>query len=451
MTTASPKNAVWADLNFLRLWFASTLSALGDSAFFIVLGWFVIDVTKSQFALGSTLTLAAIPRLVLMLMGGVVADRVNRKLILLFSLSTRAILLLLFAGLLVLQQGHLHLVPIYILAMLFGTVDAFYWPANGSIVPQVVDAPLLSAANSWIQIAQQLSMFLGPLIASGLLFMRHFSAVYIGIAVLYLASVSVLLTLRVGTPRHPAVESGAAVSLEAAPTSTAPAPSASVWGDLVQGIRYVLSVRILTLLMIVSLVINLFFMGPINIGVPVAVHSMGWQGSTYGGFEASLGIGAIVGGLACNALHGMRGHFRWLGAIGSVTGVCMGFLAIVHVAWFGMALMGAMGVVLSLMNIPIITYIQTIVGTAQLGRVMSLLSLMSMGLVPVSYAVSSFVLQRGVLTVRSLFIVCGVAEAVILLACILFRDFRQMESHPLWQKTARHSAPTGDVEGVGVS
>jgi predicted MFS family arabinose efflux permease len=70
------------DINFLRFWGATVLSALGDSANYILLSWFIVDVTGSEGTLGTVLLCMSIPRLFFMLIGGVTADRINRKYIL---------------------------------------------------------------------------------------------------------------------------------------------------------------------------------------------------------------------------------------------------------------------------------------------------------------------------------------------------------------------------------
>ena len=132
-------------------------------------------------------------------------------------------------------------------------------------------------------------------------------------------------------------------------------------------------------------------------------------------------------------LRGFRGRFLWLGALGSVMGVAMAGIGFIHVPWGGIALMGIMGITVSVVNIPFITYIQTIVPSDKLGRTMSLLTLMSIGLVPVSYTASSFVLQQHQIGVPELLLWCGLATALLFGAMYFFRDFRQVESHPLWQ------------------
>lgn len=76
-------------------------------------------------------------------------------------------------------------------------------------------------------------------------------------------------------------------------------------------------------MMLGGVFINLLFMGPINLGIPSLVMLMHWHGNTYAYFETSFGIGAVIGGVICGALGGLRGNMRWIGAIGAVMGIGM--------------------------------------------------------------------------------------------------------------------------------
>jgi DHA3 family macrolide efflux protein-like MFS transporter len=429
------------DKNFVSLLFGVLFSVLGDAAYFIVLGWFVLNVTGSQFALGTTLTLASVPRIVFMLIGGVFADRVNRKSILVVSLLTRALILALFVIVLMLRHDRPALWVIDLIALAFGTIDAFFYPANNSVVPSVVPRSVLDRANSLVQTVQQLSTVLGPLLAAGLLWFSKYHDMFAVIAAIFAVSSLILSFLRLKNPPKSLGEQALQAELEEAngrdesdESVITPAPSLSMRRDIWEGIQYVLSVRILLMIMVVSLGINLLFMGPINIGVPIYVKSLGWSGSIYGTYESGFGLGTVAGGLLVALMKGFRGRFLWLGGLGAIMGLAMAGIGFVHVAWGGVLLMSVMGMMVSVVNIPFITYIQTIVPSDKLGRTMSLLTLMSVGLVPVSYTVSSFVLQQRQIHVEGLLLVCGLAVAVLFSSLYLLRDFRQVEMHPLWRR-----------------
>ena len=424
---------LFRDGNFLFLWSGTVLSAFGDAAYFILIGWFVIDVTGSQLALGTVLTLGAVPRLVLMLVGGVVADRMSRKRLLVGSLLTRAGFLVLFTFWLVLSfHGHLQLWAVYGLAVAFGVVDAFYWPASGSIVPQVVSDGDLPVANSLVQTAQQISVVGGPLIAASLLWMGNYPLMFLVMAGLFGSGAlcQSFLHLRAGGP---------GVLTEGDPSLHSKKEkkrSPNALREVVQGLHYVRKEQILWLIMLISMVINLFFFGPINVGLPALVHHLNWSGSLYGELEASVGVGAVVGGLATGWLNGLRGHFRWVAPTAAVMGFSLGTVGLFHQPVVDLFLMGLAGLSMSVVNIPILTYIQIITDRELLGRVMSLLTLMSIGLSPVSYALSGLVLQQGWLTDSWLIFVGGGVIGVFSLVLLTIPEFRRIEDHPRWLRSA---------------
>ena len=415
---------LWRDRNFVSLICGTLFSVIGDGSYFIILGWFVLSVTGSEFALGTTLTVASIPRIVFMLFGGVIADRIDRKLIIITSLLARAVILGLFVALLFGTHGRPTLWLVDAMATIFGTIDAFFYPASGSVVPSAVPAAVLDRANSLVQTVQQMSSVLGPFLAAGLLWMKVYQGMFGTIAVIFAISSVILSFLR--------LHRGEQILAQREHVGRT-----SIWTDIREGIRFVLSVRILVIVMIVSLGINLLFMGPINIGIPTFVNSMGWSGSTYGGYESGFGAGAVVGGILVSILRGFRGKFLWLGVLGSVMGFAMAGIGFIQVPWGGIVLMGIMGIAVSVVDISFITYVQTIVPSDKLGRTMSLLTLMSVGLVPVSYTASSFILQQHVISGPTLLLVCGLVIAAMFGALYLFRDFRSVESHPLWQANVK--------------
>jgi DHA3 family tetracycline resistance protein-like MFS transporter len=136
---------------FALLWVGQSISALGDGAFATALAWQVLLLKGSGTAMGGVTVAWALPRLFFFLIGGVTADRFPRRLVLLWSDATRAIVVLLIA---VLGWAHvLQLWHLITLALLFGVVDGFFVPAYQAITPQLVEKghypqPMPSAASA---------------------------------------------------------------------------------------------------------------------------------------------------------------------------------------------------------------------------------------------------------------------------------------------------------------
>src|SRR5712692_5513031 len=151
---------------FALLWAGQTISNIGDAAYYTAMAWQVLLLTGSGTAMGIVLTAGMIPRLVFLLIGGVTADRLPRRLVMLWSDSSRAIVVLLIAIL-----GWVHLLQFWhlaILSLLFGIVDGFFTPAYQSIPPQLVEKDDLTSANALNELSGHLSWLVGPLIGATL-------------------------------------------------------------------------------------------------------------------------------------------------------------------------------------------------------------------------------------------------------------------------------------------
>src|SRR6266516_4980417 len=150
---------------FALLWAGQSISALGDGTFYIALTWQVLLLTGSGIAMASVIIAGTIPRLLFFLIGGVAADRFPRRLILLWSDTIRAVIVLLIA---LLGWTHLlqtwHLVA---LALFFGIVDGFFGPAYQAIIPQLVEKTALPSANALTGISQKAGFIFGSVLAAG--------------------------------------------------------------------------------------------------------------------------------------------------------------------------------------------------------------------------------------------------------------------------------------------
>ncbi len=147
---------------FALLWTGQTISALGDGAFVTALSWAALQLTGSAMAMGIVVLAQTLPMILLLLLGGVIADRFPRQQVMLWSDASRAVAVLLIAAL-----GVAHLLQLWhlvLLALFFGTVRGFFSPAYQSIIPQLVEKGDLSSANSLTELSYQLYCSLGPML-----------------------------------------------------------------------------------------------------------------------------------------------------------------------------------------------------------------------------------------------------------------------------------------------
>jgi len=151
---------------FALLWTGQTISRLGDSLYRIALAWWVLEKTGSAVAMGTVLVFSQIPMLLFLLIGGVVVDRLPRLRVMFLSdlLSGLVITFVaVFSSLDLLQIWH-----IYIASMIFGFVEAFFFPAYQAAVPQITPHEMLTSANSLNGLSQRVTGIVGPALGAAL-------------------------------------------------------------------------------------------------------------------------------------------------------------------------------------------------------------------------------------------------------------------------------------------
>src|ERR1700674_4316985 len=153
--------------NFRLLWIGESISLLGDQFYLIALPWLVLQITGSALALGTVLALAGIPVVLFMLVGGAFVDRFSPRTVMIVSNLSRLVLVALLSALVL--TNNIRLEMLYVFALAFGLADAFYFPAQSASVPQLLPKEQLQAGNVFVQGTAQLSLFLGPVLAGGLI------------------------------------------------------------------------------------------------------------------------------------------------------------------------------------------------------------------------------------------------------------------------------------------
>jgi MFS family permease len=149
--------------DFRRLWLGQTTSAFGSALVPVALAFAVLDLTDSASALGVVLAAGLVARVVFLLVGGVVADRLPRQRVMLAADLLRtgsqgmvAVLLL---------SGHARVWHLVVLFALFGAADAFFSPASTGLVPQIVSAGRIQQANALMSLSRSLAWVAGPALA----------------------------------------------------------------------------------------------------------------------------------------------------------------------------------------------------------------------------------------------------------------------------------------------
>jgi MFS family permease len=276
--TAAPRRArvleAFRSRDFRRLWTGQAVSMLGDTAFLVALGWRTYDLTGSARSLGYVLTLQGVGLLLTVLVGGALADRYDRrKLMLVSDLSRFAIV----GALTVIDgTGHLTLDVLLGLAFAEGLATGFFTPALGGLIPLVVEEPGLGSANALIGMARQGSLLIGPSVA-GLLYGFAGSTVVFG-----LNATSFLVSFGFVWATRPRIAERAAAQ--------------GTFREIGAGIRYVSRVPWLWVTISLFAFVLMFQWAPIQVVTPKLVRAHFHLGvKAYGLIFSMLGAGMIIG------------------------------------------------------------------------------------------------------------------------------------------------------------
>ena len=154
---------VMGNRNFRLLWIGEGISLIGDQFYLIALPWLVMQMTGDALAVGGVLAAAGIPRAFFMLVGGALTDKFSSRMVMFYSNIMRMIVVLLLSFLAI--TNTINLWNLYALVLAFGIADAFFFPAQTSIVPHLIEKDQLQIGNAIIQGTAQISRFGGPVLA----------------------------------------------------------------------------------------------------------------------------------------------------------------------------------------------------------------------------------------------------------------------------------------------
>ena len=150
--------------SFAWLWSGQTISRLGDSLYRIALSWWVLEKTGSAAIMGAVLIFSFTPALIFSLVGGVAVDRFSRVWVMILSDLTRGVTVLVVSVLSV--NGQLEIWHVYAASIIFGIVDAFFYPAYTAILPEITPHDLLTSANSLTSLSSNITSIAGPALAA---------------------------------------------------------------------------------------------------------------------------------------------------------------------------------------------------------------------------------------------------------------------------------------------
>jgi len=386
-----------------------TVSFLGDGLYTVAIAWQVYAISNAPTALAVVGVAWMVPQVVLLLIGGAISDRFERRVLLMVSDAIRGSAIAAIGVLSV--TGTLRLWHIVALVAVYGTGGALFMPAFTGIVRDVVPRELLLEANSLDQFVRPLCVrLIGPAVGGLVIAAAGPGAAFLADAGSFAFSATAFLLMK--TRSVPAVGEGR-----------------SLGRDIVEGISYVRSQTWLWVTLGAVTLSMLFFLGPVYVLMPYVVKN-----SLHGGAEG-LGLVFAAGGVGAIAAALFRGqlglprrpltvvYLAWAGTAFSLVGY-----AVVDAVWQAMFVSFFSVGCLTTGAIVWTTVLQRAVPGRMIGRVSSLDWVLSLSLTPVSYALTGPI--ANVLGARTTLFRAGIVScAVMLLVLILVPGIRSVGAH----------------------
>jgi MFS family permease len=386
--------------HYRKLLIGGTISSLGDQFYFVALPWLVLEQTGSAAAMGTIMMAGAIPRAVLMLMGGVLTDRVSPRKIMMSTALARTVCVTVI-GLLVWFQL-LQTWELYALAIAFGIADAFAAPAGQAFLPFLLKREQLVAASSVSQSTAQLTTIVGPTPAGFVIKALGLSWAFFIDAISFLFVIGALLQL----PDPPI-------------PSTA---KKAVWHSIMEGIGYVLKDVPLRSMMLLAAVMNFCLAGPIAIGLAYVTKTT---------FDSAEALGIALSAVAAGSLGGallagiwkIRRRGLLILSVSVILAACLGSIGFLDRLWLMAAVLLVMGVAAGLANVNISAWIMQRIDVTVRGRVSSVLMLASVGLTPISLAVAGLLISWNV---KSMFLLAAGLMLVVTSVAAAQKSMREI-------------------------
>ncbi len=286
-----PRRALYAfrslnSRNYRLFWFGQLVSLTGTWMQDVALGWLVLTMTDSPLALGLTTAIRFLPIMLFALHGGVLADRLPKRRVLIASQSAQFAVALLLAVLT--SSGQITVAIIFVLVGLRGVVDALDGPTRQSFVPEMVGMEDLSNAIALNSTLFNSARIFGPAIAAVVISTLGMAACFYINAVSFLGVIVALLAMRVS-------------ELHLVPR----AKKGKVWRQLREGLHYA---RHTPEVMVIILVMSMLgtFGYNFNTTLPlVAKYILSADAATLALLFSAMGAGSVIAGLVAASRRGL--------------------------------------------------------------------------------------------------------------------------------------------------
>jgi MFS family permease len=426
---AGPR-VVLANRDFRLLFTGRCVSLLGDGAFLVAVAWQAYTLSDAPTALSLIGIAMTMPLIALLLAGGVVSDRHNRRRVMLIADAVRAVLLVAMGALAL--SGMLQLWHMMAIVAVYGAAQAFFDPASDAIVPELLPGWQLGEANALEQLVRPLALRLaGPAVGGVLVGAIGPGAAFLADGATFVVSAGALWAM--STRAQPAAArgggggAGTPQRTEARPPGRTDVRAAhAATRELREGWSYVRRNVWLWGTFASAGIAYLLFMGPAEVLLPFMVkHVLRGSGLQLGLVLGAGGLGSVACALAMTRSGLPRRGMTFIYAVWALATVAVAGYGLANAMWQLMVASLAFNLLETAGTIVWATMKQRHVPGELLGRVSSLDWLISIGLLPLSLALTGPV--SAALGVRTTLVAAGVLGAAATLGGLLLPGMRRVD------------------------
>lgn len=351
--------------SFLILWQSQFISALGDAAYSIALGFWVLYITGSTALMGLLMATATIPGVIISPFAGVIVDKYNRKKLLIYMDFIRGILIICIA--ITAFTGFISIWMVFVAGIILSICGAFFRPCVNSAIPDIVSISKITNANSLFSVASTGANMIGSIIGGFVLQVIGAPVMFFFNGVSYLFSGgSILLVnvpkVKIKTEQH-------------------------IFKDLKIGLLYVWRFKGLRYILFIAAVSNFFSYIGIILMLPMFQQTVKLGPGKYGIAMACFTAGVMSGFFLCSIKsipsEKKLNVFIFSNIISNIS-----FIIAIRQELFGiMAIFLIIGGFFnSILNVLLLSTIQITTPQEMRGKVLALMSMMTQGLTPISMA-----------------------------------------------------------------
>ncbi len=428
------KNAnVFAGRNFRLVFLGALVSELGALLYSFAVGFYILEISENNaFLQGLYLALCGIALLLFTPVGGVLGDRVNKaRIMYVCDFIKGGMIVLATVLMMILRSPAAHLVILFVLGILGNAVSGIFDPAAGAMLPNIVETEQLQQANAYFSIKSSMESILGVVLAGVLYAALPLNVLFFAVGACFIASgISETLIRYDHTPSKEPITLRLAVS------------------DMKEGFRYLKSRKAIMAIMGAVLFINFFFVPVTGNFVPYFIRTDLASAPAYlfdsfltpemwsSVFSVCIGVSSLIGAALLSAGKqeekcGQKIAKRLCFLSGAMIALALGYWLLADVGPYlnGFLLMFSagcllMGSLLSFINIPLSTAIQSRVEKDKLSKVGSLISIGSQGMIPIASVLAGAALQAFGSTV--LLAICASGFTVTAILMMTDRDVKTL-------------------------